>query len=51
MQRIVSDDAPVAIPVHVNLLDAMRSNVKGVPRLPLGVLGGCEWPEFAWLDG
>ncbi len=50
MQRIVSDDAPVAIPVHVNLLDAMRSNVKGVPRLPLGVLGGCEWPEFAWLD-
>lgn len=50
MQKIVSDDAPVAIPAHINLLDAIRSNVKGVPRLALGSLGASEWPEFAWLD-
>ena len=50
MQKIVSDDAPVSIPAHINILDALRSNVKGVPRLALGALGASEWPEFVWLD-
>ena len=50
MQKIVSDDAPVSIPAHINILDALRSNVKGVPSLALGALGASEWPEFAWLD-
>ncbi len=50
MQKIVSDDAPVSIPAHINLLDAIRSNVRGIPSLALGALGASEWPEFAWLD-
>ena len=50
MQRIVHDTAPVAIPAFRNQIDGAASRVKGMPRLPLGPLGGSEWPEFAWLD-
>ena len=50
MQKIVSDDAPVSIPAHINILDALSSKVRGVPSLALGALGASEWPEFTWLD-
>lgn len=50
MQKIVSDNAPVMIPVHANIVDGFRDNVRGVPKLALGNLGGSEWPEFMWLD-
>ena len=50
MQKFVSDNAPVSIPAHVNIVDAMSSKVRGVPSLALGALGASEWPEFTWLD-
>ncbi|NNE21642.1 MAG: ABC transporter substrate-binding protein [Rhizobiales bacterium] len=50
MQKLVSDEAGVIIPAHRNIIDGKASNVRGMPKLALGQLGGNEWPEFAWLD-
>ena len=51
MQKIVSENAPVCIPVHRNLVDGFSDKVRGMPKLALGDLGGSEWPERMWLDG
>lgn len=51
MQRLVSEESGVIIPVHKNSVDGLSSRVKGMSRNPLGTLGGAEWPEFVWLDG
>jgi peptide/nickel transport system substrate-binding protein len=50
MQTIVTENAPVVIPAHSSYLDAKSSKIQGVPKLPLGALGGGEWVEFAWLE-
>lgn len=50
MQRLVSEESGVIIPVHKNSIDGLLSKVKGMSRNPLGTLGGSEWPEFVWLD-
>lgn len=50
MQQLISDEAGVIIPVHKNSVDGLSSKVRGMTRLPLGTLGGSEWPEFVWLD-
>jgi peptide/nickel transport system substrate-binding protein len=50
MQRLVSEESGVIIPVHKNSVDGLSSKVKGMSRNPLGTLGGSEWPEFVWLD-
>jgi peptide/nickel transport system substrate-binding protein len=50
MQRLVSEESGVIIPVHKNSVDGLSSRVKGMSRNPLGTLGGSEWPEFVWLD-
>ena len=31
-----------------NYVDAKTDKVEGIGRMPLGSLGGYEWPEFAW---
>jgi peptide/nickel transport system substrate-binding protein len=50
MQKLVSDEAGTLIPTHNAYSDAIVSNLKGLPRVPLGPFGAMEWPEFAWLD-
>ena len=50
MQRLVRDDAGTAIPFHTDYVDGISDHVKDKPRVPLGPLGGGEWPEFVWLD-
>ena len=54
MQRLISvgtDDHPpsgMVIPAHRNYVDAKSDKIEGIGRMPLGSLGGYEWPEFAW---
>ncbi len=54
MQKLIAegtDDAPgsgMIIPAHRNYVDGKSDKVEGIGRMPLGSLGGYEWPEFAW---
>ena len=50
MQTMISNNAGSIVPIHRNYVDAKQVKVKGLPRVPLAAVGGCEWPEFAWLD-
>ena len=50
MQTMIHNDAGTILALHRNYVDAIKSEVKGLPRVPLAAVGGCEWPEFAWLD-
>ncbi|MXZ80609.1 MAG: ABC transporter substrate-binding protein [Gammaproteobacteria bacterium] len=49
MQELIHNGSGMVIPAFTNINDAISSNVMGVPKLPLGNLGGGEWPEFIWL--
>ena len=51
MQTLVHDESGMIIPAHTNIVDANSPKIKGIPKLPLGNLGGAEWPEFAWKEG
>jgi len=54
MQKIISvgdeDNRPsgMIIPAHRNYVDGKSDKIEGIGRMPLGSLGGYEWPEFAW---
>ena len=48
MQTLVHENSGIVIPAFANVNDGVRSNIKGIPRIPIGPVGGCEWPEFAW---
>ena len=48
MQKLASNGSGMIIPVHKNPLDATRANIHGIPPVAVGVLGACEWVEFAW---
>ncbi len=48
MQTLAHDGSGMIIPAHNNVVDGHGSDIMGIPSLPLGILGGCEWPEFAW---
>ena len=50
MQTLAHDGSGMIIPAHNNVVDGHASNIKGIPSLPLGILGACEWPEFAWKE-
>ncbi len=50
MQQLIHNGSGMVIPAFSNINDAIASNVMGVPNLPLGNLGGAEWPEFIWLS-
>lgn len=50
IQTIVSNEAGNIIPWHQAIVDGVATRVKGMPRVPLNNLGGCEWPEFVWID-
>ena len=49
MQTLIHEGSGMVIPAFSNINDAHASNVMGIPKVPLGQLGACEWPEFAWL--
>ena len=49
MQTLIHENSGMVIPAFTNVNDAIANNVMGVPNVPIGPLGGCEWPEFAWL--
>lgn len=48
MQKLISEESGMVIPAHRNYVDAKSDKVEGIGRMPLGALGGYEWPEFAW---
>ena len=50
MQTLCHKESGMIIPAHMNVVDGHGSNIKGIPGNPLGILGGCEWPEFAWKE-
>ncbi|MYB34718.1 MAG: ABC transporter substrate-binding protein, partial [Gammaproteobacteria bacterium] len=49
MQTLIHNGSGMVIPAFSNINDGIASNVMGVPNLPLGNLGGAEWPEFIWV--
>jgi len=50
MQTLVHNGSGMVIPYHVNDLCGVNDKIHGIPKQPLGALGGCEWPEFAWVE-
>lgn len=50
LQQKITDGAGTLIATHRAYIDALASNVKGLPRVPLAAFGGMEWPEFIWID-
>ena len=48
LQRLAHEGSGMIIPAHRNYVDGVAANIHGVPQVPLGILGGCEWPEFAF---
>ncbi len=49
MQTLIHNGSGMVIPAFSNINDGIADNVMGVPKVPLGQLGGNEWPEFVWL--
>ena len=49
MQTLIHNGSGMVIPAFSNINDGIADNVKGMPTVPLGQLGACEWPEFMWL--
>ncbi len=48
-QELIHNGSGMVIPAFSNINDGIASNIMGMPKVPLGQLGGCEWPEFIWL--
>lgn len=48
MQTLIHNESGMIIPAHRNYLDAKSDKIEGITRMPLGALGGYEWPEFAY---
>lgn len=49
MQTLIHEGSGMVIPAFSNINDGIANNIMGMPAVPLGQLGGCEWPEFIWL--
>lgn len=49
MQTLIHEGSGMVIPAFSNINDGIADNIMGMPSVPLGQLGGCEWPEFIWL--
>lgn len=50
MQTLVHNESGMVISAFSNITDGISDNIQGMPKVPLGMLGGCEWPEFIWLS-
>lgn len=51
MQQMVHDQAGVAIPVFIDLLDAHDLRLKGLYPIPIGGLMGYMFADQVWWDG
>ena len=49
MQELIHNGSGMVIPAFSNINDGISGTIMGMPKVPLGQLGGCEWPEFIWL--
>ncbi|MEM7207658.1 MAG: ABC transporter substrate-binding protein [Pseudomonadota bacterium] len=49
MQTLIHEGSGMTIPAFTNVNDGVANNVMGIPNVPIGPLGGCEWPEYVWL--
>ena len=49
MQTLIHEGSGMVIPAFTNINDGIANNIMGMPTVPLGQLGACEWPEFCWL--
>jgi len=49
MQTLIHEGSGMVIPAFSNINDGIANNIMGMPTVPLGQLGGNEWPEFIWL--
>jgi peptide/nickel transport system substrate-binding protein len=49
MQTLIHEGSGMVIPAFSNINDGIANNVMGMPTVPLGQLGACEWPEFIWV--
>ena len=50
MQTLVHNESGMVIPYHQNVIDGVNDKIHGIPKNPLGPLGGAEWPEFVWME-
>lgn len=50
MQRMISTEAGIGIPVFISSLDAYNSKVKGWRVIPTGNLMGFNFAQHVWLD-
>lgn len=50
LQTLVSEKSGSLIAAHRSYIDGIASNIKGVPKVPLGGFGGSEFGEFFWID-
>jgi peptide/nickel transport system substrate-binding protein len=51
MQKMISDEAGIGIPVFISGLDAHSARVKGMYPVPTGGLMGFNFAQNIWLDG
>ena len=51
MQTLIHNESGAVIPAHVNVIDGVSDKVKGLTKVPVGEMGGSEFPEFVWLEG
>lgn len=49
MQTLIHEGSGMVIPAFSNINDGIANNIMGMPTVPLGQLGACEWPERIWL--
>ena len=49
MQGLVHNGSGMVIPAFSNINDGHADNIMGMPSVPLGQMGACEFPEFIWL--
>jgi len=49
MQRMITNDAGIGIPLFISLLDAHISGLKGLQPIPTGGMMGYDFAENVWL--
>jgi peptide/nickel transport system substrate-binding protein len=50
VQQIIYDVAVMTIPAFMNYVDGMSNKVQGLKPLPVGLLGGYDFANTAWLS-
>ncbi len=50
MQALVNMFSGIVTAYHTNVNDGVSDKIEGIPVNPLGSIGGCTWPEFAWME-